>query len=311
MDSINNDIILERITPYLNSHDLLNLSLTSKRFGSADSSAATSDGSLIDVAAKRILNAKEEQKNWFNPKYEGETWIGLVRELEKRKKVLSFDRLFGEENGFCTGDGDNNQFYSILGGMRTAVSNCVMRGGKHYVRFMKTGDGAMSCGLIRPMDWVGHEVPTGSYSTFLREYWPRQIAQRTARWTECQVNTITYNSWSGRACWSDWQETTNYSESWEGEERAHGDYELGMLLDLDEGTLAIYKNGRRLGVMKSVSAYLYETCICFLGSSVYLPSSHISVHAFVAHTNRVFLVSIAGWQSSLTRTSLMLPRSLR
>ena len=107
MESINNDIIL-RITPYLNSHDLLNLSLTCKRFGSAGSSAATSDCSLIDVAAKRILNAKEEQKNWFNPRYEGETWIGLVRELEKRKKVLSFDRLFGEENGFCTGDGDND-----------------------------------------------------------------------------------------------------------------------------------------------------------------------------------------------------------
>ena len=26
---------------------------------------------------------------------------------------------------------------------------------------------------------------------------------------------------------------------------------IGMLLDLDEGTLAVYKNGRRLGVMKN------------------------------------------------------------
>ena len=72
MESLNNDIIL-RITPYLDSKGLLNLSLTCKHFGSVDSSAATSDYSLVDVAAKRILNAKEEQKNWFNPKYEGET----------------------------------------------------------------------------------------------------------------------------------------------------------------------------------------------------------------------------------------------
>ena len=132
------------------------------------------------------------------------------------------------------------------------MSNEIMRGGKHYVRFVKSGDGATMMGLIRPMDWVGHEVPTGSYSTFLRDYWPQQITQRTARWTS-QINTVTYNSWSGRASWSDWQETTNYSESWEGEEKCHGDYEVGLLLDLDEGTLSVYKNGRRLGVMKSVS----------------------------------------------------------
>ena len=27
-------------------------------------------------------------------------------------------------------------------------------------------------------------------------------------------------------------------------------YKIGMLLDLDEGTLSVYKNGRKLGVMK-------------------------------------------------------------
>lgn len=26
--------------------------------------------------------------------------------------------------------------------------------------------------------------------------------------------------------------------------------ELGLLLDLDEGTLSVYKNGRKLGIMK-------------------------------------------------------------
>lgn len=31
------------------------------------------------------------------------------------------------------------------------------------------------------------------------------------------------------------------------------DGELGLLLDLDSGTLTAYKNGRRLGVMKDVS----------------------------------------------------------
>ena len=37
--------------------------------------------------------------------------------------------------------------------------------------------------------------------------------------------------------WNGWESTTS------------GD-ELGMLLDLDEGTLSVYKNGTQLGVMK-------------------------------------------------------------
>ena len=38
---------------------------------------------------------------------------------------------------------------------------------------------------------------------------------------------------------------------WEGMENLSSDNELiGMLLDLDEGSLSMYKNGRKLGVMK-------------------------------------------------------------
>ena len=34
------------------------------------------------------------------------------------------------------------------------------------------------------------------------------------------------------------------------EEGFPGSCKIGMLLDLDEGTLSVYKNGRKLGVMK-------------------------------------------------------------
>ena len=42
-----------------------------------------------------------------------------------------------------------------------------------------------------------------------------------------------------------------------------GSYTIGMLLDLDEGTLSVYKNGRKLGVMKgwranTVGLYLWQ-----------------------------------------------------
>ena len=43
--------------------------------------------------------------------------------------------------------------------------------------------------------------------------------------------------------------------SWDGQEsvsRQTQNSVFGLLLDFDEGTLSVYKNGRRLGTMKSV-----------------------------------------------------------
>ena len=40
---------------------------------------------------------------------------------------------------------------------------------------------------------------------------------------------------------------------------------IGMLLDLDEGTLSVYKNGRKLGVMKRGLAGHYCWVISLLG----------------------------------------------
>jgi len=37
---------------------------------------------------------------------------------------------------------------------------------------------------------------------------------------------------------------------WYGSESMSSGDELGILLDLDEGSLSVYKNGRKLGVMK-------------------------------------------------------------
>lgn len=40
------------------------------------------------------------------------------------------------------------------------------------------------------------------------------------------------------------------NEDWEGRESMSSEDEIGLLLDLDMGTLSVYKNGRNLGVMK-------------------------------------------------------------
>ena len=39
-------------------------------------------------------------------------------------------------------------------------------------------------------------------------------------------------------------------EDWEGREGLNEDGTVGLLLNIDEGTLAVYKNGVRLGILK-------------------------------------------------------------
>lgn len=58
---------------------------------------------------------------------------------------------------------------------------------------------------------------------------------------------------AGTSYSSNWLDGTPLSkrvETWDGREGISSGDELGMLLDLDEGTLSVYKNGRKLGVMK-------------------------------------------------------------
>ena len=58
-----------------------------------------------------------------------------------------------------------------------------------------------------------------------------------------------YNSYSGCCLSSDWEGDYD-SLPWDGMEELSSSCTIGMLLDLDEGTLTVYKGGRKLGVMK-------------------------------------------------------------
>ena len=74
-----------------------------------------------------------------------------------------------------------------------------------------------------------------------------------------------YSSYSGGYCLShDWSEDNIDKNTWDGMERLSGSYTIGMLLDLDEGTLSVYNNGRKLGVMKRGLAGHYCWVVTFL-----------------------------------------------
>ena len=68
------------------------------------------------------------------------------------------------------------------------------------------------------------------------------------------VSCCMYSTYIGSCYSHGWGEGIADMEAWDGMERpftgVSPPYKIGMLLDLDEGTLSVYKNGRKLGVMK-------------------------------------------------------------
>ena len=71
-------------------------------------------------------------------------------------------------------------------------------------------------------------------------------------------------------CWSsDWRDHGPVfigGETWDGMERTSFPCKIGVLLDLDEGTLSVYKNGRKLGIMKRGLAGHY----CWVVSTIHV-----------------------------------------
>ena len=85
------------------------------------------------------------------------------------------------------------------------------------------------------------------------------LGERNERWGDSNVNGCQYSFTNGLCYWSDWElieQSEAARKTWEGQEGLSsatqaGNGTLGLLLDLDEGTLSVYKNGRRLGTMMS------------------------------------------------------------
>jgi hypothetical protein len=227
---------LFKIASYLPAVDLLSMLLTCKRFSSSDNGGSLS---LIEEIARRVVHelaTKEERP--------GEGWLGHYHHY--LLSSLTFDQLVGEvrhvvgNNKTCVASSDNPGYWS------TAFSNNIMKTGKHYVTFI----GAYStylAGVMRPGKALQEAEGSALRGSFFQHF-----NQSTNHDTNNNIQCCIYHSSGGNCLSSDWRgEKGNCSvETWDGMEAVEGYDKLGMLLDLDEGTLSVYRNGRKLGVMK-------------------------------------------------------------
>ncbi|EJK69279.1 hypothetical protein THAOC_09474 [Thalassiosira oceanica] len=135
-------------------------------------------------------------------------------------------------------------------GSSAFCSNHVMRSGKHFAIF--TGRG--SFGVVRPVQIELSDFGEGALNDFspgMRIFWEYLIDQRTDRWTDSNVHccsvSVIVNSVLGIdiSSWYDW--TGDHPIT-----LVHGfqfDNQIGLLLDLDEGTLSIYQD-QKLATLK-------------------------------------------------------------
>ncbi|EJK75239.1 hypothetical protein THAOC_03044 [Thalassiosira oceanica] len=255
LDVLGNDLLV-RCASYLGADGLAQLGRTSARFGIFH---AGQERSLANEAARQQFreSATEDERSRL-PKYDDESDVGLLRALEQLRRPLCFHELAG--NGFSPQEHPASVTRTIFEGWSTAVSGHVMRGGRHFVEFEIKDDQSsfIHLGVVRPVsltdgidlkaDWKGDVNPVFASSSYNPSAAGKLTSQRTAKWGDSIVHCCTYFCYSGLCLWTDWDTEDDYSD-WQGYEVLIGSGTIGLLLDLDEGTLSLFKNGRSLGEM--------------------------------------------------------------
>jgi len=274
------DNIFTDIVSFLHPTDIVNVGLTCSGFGSVR------DGqpSLANEAASRMFrSAATEYETIALPRYNDESAIAWLRQLDLLRERLEFGQLIGQDINYTSAETKSSVTLEDSY-FNSALSNHVMRRGTHRAIFNisdEADDFWIHVGITRPLErWDEKELdfdrffPVQVYSSddISRDL----LAGRTDRWGTSDVNCCSYSCDDGYCSWSNW--TNCGCEEWEGQESLREDGTIGLLLDLDEGTLTVYQNGRRLGVMKSrlSGEYCWFTSITSSGDS-YGSSSTVSI----------------------------------
>ena len=232
--------------------------------------------SLMEVAARTVLYSKwtDEEKNAL-PRRGEETWIGLYQEFLKLFHYpIQFDKLVGTSIAYLDRN-DKTKAYSMShGGRYSGVAICsnIMRAGRHCVSFNfdnPTRSEGISCGIMRPTrkDITSltscHPLIHDLSSFSLKDY---ETLYGGANVDCCLLNTYKGKGFL-RERWRKWEGSVlmamdeehrlqakmqnllqNASQQMEPTQET-ASFKIGFILDLDEGTLDVYKNDRCIGTM--------------------------------------------------------------
>ena len=245
---------LPKIISYLPSNDLLNLALTCRRFGSAPIADDNNEvPSLVEESARiAIQDIATEAELAALPFYDGTNALEEYHYLQFLRGPLTFDQLVGGAEYVNSGDKTCIRHSGTVGSSwETAFSNNILCSGKHYVTFTPSQFGDLHCflGVMRP----GKANQNANGSPLFKQFY-RHFSRIDSGGPNDNIDCCLCSAFIGSCHLSNWTSDTasdsNGRREWDGMERISDGDELGLLLDLDEGTLSVYKNGRKLGIMK-------------------------------------------------------------
>ncbi|EJK71716.1 hypothetical protein THAOC_06816, partial [Thalassiosira oceanica] len=252
--------VLGHLAAFLEAGELCQVRATCKALGSRDESAF--DGlSMAEEAARRIFeSASDDEEKAMLPRHEGEGWIELYHHLLMLRARLTFDQLVG----CCVVYQDDDKAAVRATGISSAIcGNHVMRAGKHWATFISSNRYYLSVGVIRPLPgWDQRRLI--SFHPADPMFWEDMRRERTSRW-EGDVHFCHFHH-TGECYYSNWEGVQDQRSYWEGIDNYDANIGmLGMLLDLDSGTLSVYQHGQRVGILKDGLAGVYCWITCFSG----------------------------------------------
>ncbi|EJK51996.1 hypothetical protein THAOC_28777 [Thalassiosira oceanica] len=243
--------LVTHITSFLGTpHELLNLALTCKSFGWRQPLSARTWSLVEEVARQAVCSRATDDEMGCLPQCDVTTWLSILHRFEH---MLDFDVLLGGSIEHVNGDKtavcatDPNDCSSVA-----VSSGYAMRSGAHYAEFLITG--IPFIGIVRPMPGLD----AGAYQENFSFIWandsrlhPDFLAQRSDDWDDSDVHACDFNCDDGKMSWTNWDDELNEGKEWDGMESCQSGDTVGMLLNLDEGTLSVYRNNRLLGVLKT------------------------------------------------------------
>ncbi|EJK53384.1 hypothetical protein THAOC_27196 [Thalassiosira oceanica] len=259
--------VLGHLATFLEAGELCQVRATCKALGSRDDSVF--DGlSMTEEVARRIYESASDEEKAMLPRHDGEGWIELCHHLLMLRVRLTFDQIIGSNVEYHEGDMAALRTMMGTNGLANDSSaicgNHIMRAGKHWATFILGGEdlGHRSVGVIRPLPgWDQRTLE--EFHPINSRYWADLRRERTTKWGG-NVHFCYFCRNTGQCYYSNWEGYPQIS-FWEGvDEYDMRIHKLGLLLDLDSGTLSVYQNGQKVGTLKDGLAGVY----CWIASFV-------------------------------------------
>ena len=229
LTGVTDDTLQHIVSCVPSAKDLLRLGLSCVRLGTCsvrgvDVIAAAAPAqlwSIVEEEARRWLMKCTDQERGWVPRRERESWLGLMQGVELLRRAVGFGRSHASVT-LSDGGSQATRSADESDADYTAASEGVMRAGRHYAQFTALGIVNISfgpgLGVIRPRWDV--EGGVDAY---------------------CVPGHCFYITDEGSRYPGD--------RDWQGRQASEEGDRIGLLLDLDQGSMTVYKNDERLGVM--------------------------------------------------------------